>query len=190
MEDIFSWFLAILVIIAYFVPKVFGFLFTIGTIGAAIWIVIDASSFMSPIGKINRGFRVTSKPLTHELRQYLENLSGDITEHRDNLPTNDVSAFIIKQDTEVLIHAKQWYGLRWRRSWPLVGYVNLSSPNPVLEFRSSLPFVLFLTALALSLVLLPVVIGIGIIGFSMEIQTIEIFLQNKIDNLMKERPSS
>jgi hypothetical protein len=138
-------------------------------------------------GKIKRGFKVSSKSLTIEQIFFLKNLSGNIIEHKDSLIGNDISAFIMKQDNEVLIHAKQWYGFRWRRSWPFVGYVNLSFPNPVLEFRSSLPFHLFLVCLAFSIILLPFIIGLWVFSFNMERQTIENFLQDKVKATLSQK---
>lgn len=181
MEDIYSWLLAILVIFAFFVPKILGFLFTIGTIGSAIWVIVEVPTFMSMQGKINRGIRISSKPLSHELRHFLGGLSENIVDYKETSFGQDIAGFIRKQDGEVLVHARQWYGFRWRRSWPFVGYINLSLPNPVLEFRSSLPFHLLLLALSLSIVLIPFVVGIYAISFTMEIQAIEKYLQSKVD---------
>jgi hypothetical protein len=189
MDDILSWILAVLVILAYTIPMVLGFLFTVGTIGSAIWAIVDMPVFMSFKGKIKRGFRVSSKSLTIEQMRFLKNLSGNIIEYKDNLIENGISAFIIKQDSEVLIHAKQWYGFRWRRSWPFVGYVNLSIPDPIVEFRSSLPFHLFLVCLAFSIILLPFIIGMWVFSFNMERQTIENFLQDKVKSTLSQKES-
>lgn len=181
MEDIYSWFLAILVIIAFFVPKILGLLFTIGTIGSAIWAIAEMPTFMSMQGKINRGFRVSSKPLSRELRHYLDVLSGDIIDYKETSFGKDMAGFIRKQEREVLVHVKRWYGFRWRRAWPFIGYINLSLPNPVLEIRSSLPFHLFLISLSLSIILIPFIVGIYAFSYSVETQSIEKYLQSKVE---------
>jgi hypothetical protein len=187
MNDILSWILTILVILAYIIPMVLVFLFAVGIIGSAIWMIVDMPVFMSFNGKIKRGFRVSSKALTIEQILFLKNLSGNIIEYKDSLIGTNVSAFIVKQNNEILIHAKQWYGFRWGRSWPFVGYTDLSVPNPVLEFRSSIPFHLFLICLALSIILLPVIIGMWIVSFNLEKQTIENFLQDKVKSTLSQK---
>jgi len=181
MDEIVSWFLAILVILAFFIPKILGFLFFVGTVGAAFWAIADVQKFMSFKGEVKRGIKVSSKPLSGKLRHYLESLSEDIVEYRETAFGKEISAFIRKQNREVLVCAKQWHGLGYRRSWPFVGYVNLSSSNPMLEFRSSLPFHLFLLSLALTIILLPFLIGMWAFSFSIETQAIEKFLQSKIE---------
>ena len=80
---------------------------------------------------------------------------------------------------EVLICARDWNMFRWRRIWPFIGYVNLASPNPVLELRTSIPFLLFLFLLASSVILLPIIIAVWYFGFSTEVHTIEKFLLSK-----------
>ena len=179
MDEIFSWILAILIILYYSIPQILGNLVTIGTIDSAIWAIIDLKAFKSIDGDIRRGIKISSKLLPEKQKLYLESLSLNVVENGENLLGKEISTFIRKQNEEVIIYAKQSYGFRWRRSWPLVGYVNLATSNPMLEFRSSVPFVLFLLSLALSIFLLPFVIGLGLVGFSMEIQTIEKFLQSK-----------
>jgi hypothetical protein len=190
MDDILSWTFGILVMLVYFTPIVLGFLLTVATIGFAIWAIVDTSTFTGFKRKIKRGFRVSSKSLTREQVRFLENLSRNIIEHKDSLIGNDISAFIIKQDNEVLVHAKEWYGFRWRRAWPFVGYVNLSSPTPELEFRSSLPFHLFIICLASSIILLPFIAGMWVISFNMEKQTIEKFLQSKVESEISQEEST
>lgn len=180
MNDILSWAFAIFIMILYFVPIAASFLGGIATVVCAIWAAIDIMSFKDTGGKIKRGFVISSKPLSNEVRYFLENLSREISEYRykEELFGNDILGFIIKRDNEVLIYTKDTYGFS-RRSGPFAGYVNLSLSDPVLEFRSSLPLHLFLVCLAFSIFLLPFIVGIWFVNFSMEKQAIEKFLHSK-----------
>ena len=179
MEDILNQIIGYFFVLLFFFQTFCGGAGGVTFVAVAIWAIIDLKGFKSIEGDIRRGIKISNKLLPEEQREYLEGLSEDVVEYGETLFGKDISAFIRKKNRDVIIYARQSYGFRWRRSWPLVGYVNLSNVNPVLEFRSSLPFVLFLVLLALSIFLLPFVIGLGFIGFSMEIQTIENLLQSK-----------
>ena len=189
MDDVLNQIIGYAYIFLFFFQTICGGVSGIAFVAIVIWSIIDLTAFKSFEGDIRRGIKISSKSLSDKQRQYLESLSGDVIEYGETLFGKDMSAFIGKQNGEVIIYARQSYGFRWRRSWPLVGYVNLLSPTPILEFRSSLPFVLFLISLALSVFLLPFVIIIGIISFNMEIQTIEKFLQNKIESATAQKAS-
>ena len=189
MDDILNQIIGYIYVFLFFFQTICGGVGSIAVVAIVVLYIIDLKTFRSFDGDIRRGIKISSKSLSDQQKQYLENLSGDVVEYGETLFGKDMSAFIRKQNGEVLIYAKQSYGFRWRRSWPLVGYINLATFNPVLEFRSSLPFVLFLISLALSIFLLPFIIVIGVIGFSMEIQTIEKFLQNKVESTASQKAS-
>jgi len=85
--------------------------------------------------------------------------------------------FIRVENNEVLIYHRRPH---WSTSWPYVGYVNLSEPDSVLEFRSSLPMHLIFLPFIISIVLAPFVIGAIIFNYYMESTTIENYLNQKV----------
>lgn len=128
-------------------------------------------------GKIKRGFKVWSKPLSEDFRKYLLSLSADIVETRNNLFVKQKAGFIRVRNGEILIRYRRPY---WGTSWPYVGYVNLSDVEPVLEFRSSVLTHLFLAPFILTIVFIPFMGGMMLFNYYMESTAVENFLKRKI----------
>ena len=187
MEDFLNQVIGYFYVFLFFFQMIFRGVSGIAIFAILAWTIVDIQTFRKMDGNLKRGIKISSKPLSSEIRHYLESLSGDIVEYRETPFGKDISAFIRKQDGEILVHAKQWYGFRHRRSWPFIGYVNLLSPVPVLEFRSSLPFHLLLISLALSIILLPFIVGMWAFSYSMDTRTIEKFLQSKVESSTSEK---
>jgi hypothetical protein len=150
-----------------FVVAVFSFL----------WGFFDIPSLVRYEGEIKRGFKIWSKPLSDDFRRYLLSLSQEVIETRKTLFSERKSAFIRIENQEALIYSRR---LNWSTSWPYVGYVDLSEPDPVLEFRSSLPMHLFLMPFVFSISLIPFVVIIMLINYYMESTAIENFIKRKI----------
>lgn len=141
------------------------------------WGFFDLIFLMRYEGKIKRGIKVWSKPLSDDLRKYLLSLPSDIIETRKTLFFVTKTGFIRVENQEALIYCRRPH---WGTSWPYVGYVNLSEPDNVLEFRSSLPMHLFLLPFILSIVGIPFVLILMIFNYYMESTAIENFLKRKI----------
>jgi len=184
MEEILNQIIGYAYVFFFFYQSFCGGAGSIAFFAIGIWTIIDIKEFKRVEGDMMRGVKISRRLLSEKQRRYLEDMSDNVVEYGETLFGKDVSAFIRKENSEVIIYAKQSYGFRWRRSWPVIGYVNLASINPVLEFRSSLPFVLFLVSFALSIFLLPFIVVLGIVGFGMEFQTIEKFLQAKTESTL------
>jgi len=171
MGDNFSQILGFLI---YFLPIALGVLVIGFSLVLGVWGVIDMNNLRNMDGDIKRGFKIWSQPLTMEQLRYLKQLSGNVIEE---LHTTRQPSFIQKNNDQILIFANNQ---TLRNTIPYLGYVNLSSPNPDLEFRSSLPIHLLLIVFALSVFLFPFVVIMFIIFFSTQKQSIEDFLQKKI----------
>ena len=107
-----------------------------------LWGTIDNYFLIRYGGRVNRGFTVWSRPIREDEQQFLENLREDILDaktRRFGLYTRIKKDFIMVSSKEVLIRFNK---MGQRTSWPLVGYVNLSLPKPVLEHRLSLPMLI------------------------------------------------
>jgi len=113
-------------------------LFSIGIV-FLLWGAIDNYFLTRYGGRLNRGFTIWSQPLKENERQYLENLKEDILdikERRFGFQKIIKKDFIVKDGNAVLIRFNH---MGQRTSWPLVGYVDLSSLEPCMEYRLSLP---------------------------------------------------
>jgi hypothetical protein len=141
------------------------------------WGFFDLYFLMRYEGKIKRGIKVWSKPLSDDFRKYLLALSSDVIETKKTWFFERKTGFIRIENHEVVIYYRRPH---WRTSWPYVGYVNLSEPDSVLEFRSSLPMHLFLLPFIVSIVGIPFVLLLMIFNYFMESTAIENFLKQKI----------
>ena len=104
-----------------------------------VWGTIDNYFLTRYRGKTNRGFTIWSRPLKHDEQHFLENLREDVidtTKKRIGFQTVTKTSFITLNKREVLI---RYSHIGQRTSWPLVGYVDLSVPEPQMEYRLSLP---------------------------------------------------
>lgn len=140
------------------------------------WGFFDLYFFIRYEGKIKRGIKVWSKPLSDNLRNYLLTLSSDVIETKKALFFERKTGFIRVENDEALIYYRRPH---WSTSWPYVGYVNLSEPDCVLEFRSSLPMHLFLLPFIVSIVAIPFVLILMIFNYYMESTAIINFLKMK-----------
>jgi len=183
MDEILSQILGYLMFLIYFLSIALGFLgFTLSLV-LAVWGFIDLDNFRYMDVDIKRGYKIWSQPLTVEQHDYLKQLSGDGVEE---LYTTRHPTFIRKHNDQILISAKNH--MISTRALPYLGYVNLSSSNPILEFRSSLPMHLLLIVVALSGFLLPFVMIAFLANFSREKESIENFLRKKIEETTRNNP--
>jgi len=142
------------------------------------WGFVDLIFLVRYEGKLKRGIKIWSKPLSDELRKYLSTLSQDVIETRKIWFSDRKVGFIRVENQEVLIHYRR---PKWGTSWPYVGYVDLSEPESILEFRSSLPMHLFLLPFILSGVGIPFVLLVMVFNYYMESTAIESFLRQKVE---------
>jgi hypothetical protein len=101
-----------------------------------VWGVIDNYFLIRYGGKLNRGFTVWKTPLNDSDRQFLLTLKEDIEEKTKIGLWRTKTSFIMVKDGEILIrysHPSQ------NTSWPVVGYVDTTSPDTMLEYRLSVP---------------------------------------------------
>jgi len=147
-----------------------------------VWFVVDAYLIGKFDGKIKRGIKIWSKELSYDSWQYLLGLKNDVVEYQTILFLESKTAFIRVQDTQVLIYSTPRH---FRSSWEYVGYVDLTSPNPELEYRASLPGIIFLIPFTVFGLL------IFFVNFIFQTRAIDSYLENKTREYssMKENPT-
>ena len=131
--------------------------------------------------RLKRGFKIYSRPLKVEEREFLQSLEEDIfTEEEVFYGTLDYG-FIRQNNQGILIWANSF---DWRSSWPSVGYVDLIQPNLELQYRVPLLIYLALWPLVISgigLILLPLMY----LNFRKQMTTIDDYLQQQINNRLE-----
>jgi hypothetical protein len=135
-----------------------------------IWYAVDSYLISRYEGKIKRGIKIWHRELPYESRQFLLNLKNDVIEYRKLWFSEYKSAFIRVQNDEALIFSPPE---KFRSSWPYVGYVDLTSPSPELEYRASLPGLMFLISFTFIGVL------IFIVNYIFQTRAIFAFLEKK-----------
>ena len=130
-------------------------------------------------GKIKRGLKIWSRPLSSKAQEYLGSLADNfakyiIEPHRVNLAMS--YSFIIVEDKEAIICPY------YRLFFPCIGYVNLAKSNTQLEYRVGVShFLVFLLAFAYAYYLvIPVFILILIINYWLGIWMVDNYLNKKI----------
>jgi len=141
-----------------------------------IWYGIDSYLIFRFEGKIKRGVRVWSKELSYDSQQYLLGLKSDVVEYQQLLFSKHKTSFIRVQNGEAIIFSTP---RRFHSSWPYVGYVDLTFPNPELEYRSSLPGIIFLIPFTILGVI------IFFVNFVYQTKSIDSFLENKTAEYIK-----
>lgn len=147
------------------------------------WGLIDTYMLLSKSRqKLKRGFRIAAKPLSPDVRLYLESLQENVYETKRVLFKDVTVGFILVNGRERLIQIRKE---KWRTSWPYVGYVDLSQPIPMLEFRASLPTHLFLFPFIVTGFFIPFVALMMWLNYRNETKTIEKFLEQKAKEMME-----
>jgi len=156
-----------------------------------MWGIADTYRLIRYEGKIKRGIRLFQKPLSEDLRLFLQALSANLLVKREasfieelvisEAKSGEVTIGFIRVDSdERLIHAGK---NGWRTLWPYVVYVNLNQPVPMLEYRVSLPMNLVFVWLFLLTIPVPIVwlllCGVIYWNYHMETKAIQEFLQRQ-----------
>jgi hypothetical protein len=144
-----------------------------------IWGVVDNYFLARYDGKLNRGFTIWKTPIKNDEQQFLLTLKEDIVERKKIGPWRTKTSFIMVKDGEALI---RYSNPSQNTSWPLVGYVDIFSPNVMLEYRLSLPMLVgtvFLSSIQIFIVaFLSVAFGIS---WLFEAGGIRNYLSQKVD---------
>lgn len=105
----------------------------------SLWNLYDQYRFTRFEGNLKRGLMIWAEPLSWETRQFLQSLPSSVQLEQ---------SFIRKEINEVLIVEKRSFGrsfFNWRNSLSYVGYVNLSTLENQIEFRTPLATLISLT---------------------------------------------
>jgi hypothetical protein len=137
--------------------------------------------------KLKRGFRIAAKPLSPDVRLYLESLPENVYEMKRILFKDVTVGFILVNGRERLIQIRNE---RWRTSWPYVAYVDLSQPVPMLEFRASLPMHLVILPFIITGIAIPFVALIMWFNYRMETKAIEQYLVRKSNEVIVDDSAS
>ncbi len=147
-----------------------------------VWGTLDNYFLTRYGGKINRGFTIWSQPLRPDERQFLENLKEDIVDinqKRIGFQTITKTSFIAKNNQEVLIRYSR---IGQGTSCPIVGYVDLSLPGPVLEYRLSFPMLLGIILIMLINIIVVVVLSVAfLVSWLFETGGLRSYLSRKVD---------
>ena len=128
---------------------------------------------------LKRGFKLSSQPLKPEQKLFLTNLATNQEEDVKIFGIKITEGFILVKDSQRLIKSTT---SGHRTVWPYVGYVDLSSPEPHLEYRSSL---------FMHLVTLPFILsGVGILFIALFIFLNHIFETKKLQNYLQKQMDS
>jgi len=127
-------------------------------------------------GNIKRGLKIWSKPLPLNNLTYLNALEEDVVElYFDDAPQKK-AAFIRKSNQEVVINYRTLYTTS--NLWAYVGYVDLRSRHPRLEFRNS-----FFVSLCSAIILFIMIFGyapLWVIGISLIFLTMNSWYEAKM----------
>ena len=146
------------------------FLSFYGAAFSLIWYIFDLFYFLRSNGKLKRGIKVWSSHLSQSICDYLCSFYGKVFEYRESKYD-----FFRVQNSEVMISYLNQY-VPGRRSGLVVGYVEISNPNLVLEFRVPLSLCLFLLPFVLSIYGIPFVLVFLFLGFYPVFKNIEGFI--------------
>ena len=138
--------------------------------------VFESFFLIKLYGKIKRGFKIWSKPLSNEAREYLINPANNIiVPHQINWGAPYYS-FILLENNEVIVRPFT------RAIFPIVGYVNLLEPNARLEYRGGVShFLVFLLAFAYSYYFFILLYGlIVIINYLVLVRNLDDYLNKKV----------
>ena len=98
-----------------------------------VWYIVDGYLISRFEGKIKRGVKIWGKELSHDSLQYLLNLKNDVAEYQKAMFSEYKSAFIRVQNGEAIVYCSP---RKFHSSWAYVGYIDLTSPGPELEYRA------------------------------------------------------
>ena len=133
----------------------------------AVWLLVDWYRFTRFQGKLKRGVRVWSRDLLPSTWQFLLSMQSDFVQQKRS--SSRPERFIRIQGDEILIYSSPE---KFHSSWACIGYVEKTSPVPRLEYRMSVPGIIFL--------FLSTVIGaiIFLLSFNLYRNAIDSFLEN------------
>lgn len=138
-----------------------------------VWLIIDQIRIILFRGKIKRGVKIFSVPLTNEMLLFFQNLKKDIIEYTI---FNYKRTFIKKYDrNEILIRGRFFSGS------PIVGFLNLSLENPCIEIRKSLPGIILSSILFLTIIGAPFIAMFQWINITIQKYSIFKFIQDYVD---------
>ena len=86
-------------------------------------------------GRLKRGIKVWSEPVSEDVKHYLQRLPDDIVDY-------ETGAFIRKEQNVVLIQpynikrARRWWWLRHSSSSFYIGYIDLRVKEPRIQYRA------------------------------------------------------
>jgi hypothetical protein len=147
-----------------------------------LWGNIDNYFLTRYGGKLNRGFTIWSGPLKPDEQQFLENLKEDVVDinkKRFGFQTRTKKSFIMVNGKDVLIRFSR---MGQRTSWPLVGYVDLSLPKPLMEYRLSLPMLMSTILIMLVHIIVVVVLSVAfVLSWMFETGGLGNYLSQKAD---------
>jgi hypothetical protein len=149
-----------------------------------IWGVFDVFRLIKPEGKIKRGFKIRTKPLSLDAKQYLMSISEDIIDRQKSFFGENISGFIRVRNNEVIICSRD---AKSGSSFPHIGYINLNLPEPVIEIRSSLPTHLFLIPFVLTIILIPFVLLVAGLSHYGESASFDEFLNRKVEEYKQQK---
>jgi hypothetical protein len=109
------------------------------------------------------------------------NLKNSVVEYKKTMFSEYKSAFIRVQNREAVIFSTPQ---KFHSSWSYVGYVDLTSPSSELEYRASLPGIVFLIPFTIFGII------IFVVNFIVQTRAIDSFLERKTKESLSVKAST
>lgn len=154
-----------------------------------IWGVIDNYLLIRYSGKLNRGFTIWKSSIRNEERQFLLTLGEDIVDTKKIGLWRTKTSFIVVRANEALI---RYSNPSQNTSWPLVGYIDLSFPEPILEYRLSLPMLIATVFLSFLSIVIVIALSIAfLLRWFFEAGGMKNYLSKKADlHFVRQKPQN
>lgn len=113
-----------------------------------------------------------------------ESLSDDIFRFVSGLHNNIIErrSFILISPEAALVYAMPKH---FRTSWPYVGYIDLTSVTPTIQYRISLPALIFLIPFVVTIVAVPFVFALMLVNHLLLRKAILNFVSKRMHNSEK-----
>jgi hypothetical protein len=125
---------------------------------------------MRASGPLKRGIPIWQESLPDDISQFISGLHDNIIERH---------SFILISPEAALVYAMPKY---FGTSWPYVGYIDLTSVTPIIQYRTSLPALIFLIPFVVTIVAIPFVFPLMLVNHLLLRKAILDFISKSMHN--------
>jgi hypothetical protein len=116
------------------------------------WYIFDLSRLMRASGPLKRGIPVWQEELPDDVSRFISGLHNNIIERH---------SFILIGPEAALVYAMPKH---FGTSWPYVAYIDLTNVTPTIQYRVSLPSLIFLIPFVVTIVAIPFVFPLMLVN--------------------------